>query len=307
MADSILGGDLAGAAYSAPPLAGQPICSWTDGSRRFAIHLRPDVIGRLGIEAWMAFKKVPRRGLEIGGVLLGRVDTTNETTIFWVEGFQAVESEHRSGPSYLLSDSDLSRLRQEIERSESESIGFFRSHTRSEQLSVAQADAEMFERCFDGKSALFLLLGPAPGLAAFFVRTEGNLRRVHELALASSLAAILKLQEGRRPAAQAKQTTAPPQVMQSAPAIASVVRPEDPSGQDHALTAREQSIDGQRMDRQPPSGFIPRHERVASGARWDGGSPLRSRFLLSEPQQATFPIHCAVPPLQTRRLRKPCI
>ena len=286
MADEMLEGDLAGVAHSAPPPAGQPICSWTDGSRQFAIHLRPDVIGRLGIEAGMAFKKVPRRGLEIGGVLLGRVDTAEDTTTFWVEGFQPVGSEHRSGPSYLLSESDLSHLRQEVEKSESQSIGIFRSHTRSEQLAVAPADAEMFERCFDAESALFLLLGPAPGLAAFFVRTEGNWRRVHELALASSLAALVKLQQGR-PSAPAK-PTAPPQVIQSAPPMPSAVRPLDPSAKDHALTAWEQSIDRQRVNRRQPSGFIPKQERAASHARWDWWVAAAITFLVVGATASSF-------------------
>jgi hypothetical protein len=277
--------DLAGVAESVHPPGEQPICSWTEGSRQFAIHLRPDVIGRLGIEAWMAFKKVPRRGLEIGGVLLGRVNAAEETTTFWVEGFQPVESEHRSGPSYLLSESDLSDLRQEVERSELKSIGIFRSHTRSEQVGATQADAEMFERCFDAKSALFLLLGPAPGLAAFFVRTDGNFRRVHELALASSLAAIMKLQQGR-PFAKGKPAAASPQITPSALSAPSVVSPLDPSDTGHSLTACEQSMDRQRADRQQR--FIPEQERVVSSARWGWWVPTAITFLVAGATASSF-------------------
>src|SRR5712671_4417364 len=75
----------------------QPLCEWAESSRRFAIHISPDVIGRLGTESWVAFKRVPRRGLEIGGVLIGHVDSQDDSTTFWIEGFAPVESEHRSG------------------------------------------------------------------------------------------------------------------------------------------------------------------------------------------------------------------
>ncbi len=132
-------------AHSALHAAVQPFCVWTGGSRNFAIHLRPDVIERLGTESWMAFKRVPGRGLEIGGILLGRVETSGDSTTFWVDGFQPVESEYRSGPSYLLSELDLEQLRQKIGKQGSESIGIFRSQTRSEQLSLAETDVEVID------------------------------------------------------------------------------------------------------------------------------------------------------------------
>jgi hypothetical protein len=113
------------------------------------------------------------------------------------------------------------------------------------------------------------------------------LRRVHELALASSLAAIMKLQQGR-PSAQAKQTAAPPQVIQSALPMPSVVRPLDPSDKDHALTAWEQSIDHRRVDRQQPSGFIPKQERVASGARWGWWVAAAIAFLIVGATASSF-------------------
>ena len=204
-------------AHSALQTAVQPFCVWTGGSRNFAIHLRPDVIERLGTESWMAFKRVPGRGLEIGGVLLGRVDTSGDSTTFWVDGFQSVESEYRSGPSYLLSELDLAQLLQEIGKNGSENIGIFRSQTRSEQLSLAETDVELIDRCFDSGDALFLLLGPVPGMAAFFVRADGAIRRVHEFALVSSLTTIMNLRQ-RRTSASAQQPPAqgPPHLSPSA-------------------------------------------------------------------------------------------
>jgi hypothetical protein len=201
--------NLPGMAHSALPTAVQPFCVWTGGSRQFAIHLLPDVLERLGIESWMALKRVPGRGLEIGGVLLGRVETSGDSTTFWVQGFQSVESEYRSGPSYLLSEFDLAQLRHEIEKNGAESIGIFRSQTRSEQLSLAETDVETIVGCFGSGDALFLLLGSAPARAAFFIRTDGEIHRVHEFALASSLATIMNLKQ-RRPSAPIQPPPLPP-------------------------------------------------------------------------------------------------
>jgi hypothetical protein len=176
---------------------GQPLCEWTDASGKFALHLDPDVIGRLGIESWMAFKQVPRRGLEIGGILLGRIELGENTTSFRVEGFQAIECEHRSGPSYLLSESDFGRLQDEIRKSGAASLGIFRSQTRSECLVSEPSDIEMFRKCFKPGRGLFLMLGPVPGKAAIFTRAEGELKCVHEFALPSSMSSILALHQSR--------------------------------------------------------------------------------------------------------------
>jgi len=176
--------------YGQPSVV-QPICAWTDASRKFEIYLRPGVMRRLGTEAWVAFKRIPRRGLEIGGVLLGRADCREDTTTFWIEGFAAVESEHRSGPSYVLSESDLGHLEEEIRKNGSASIGIFRSQTRSEQLVIQEPDAALLERYFDSTDAVFLMVGPVPGKGALFIRANGNVRCVHEFPL-ESLSSVLK-------------------------------------------------------------------------------------------------------------------
>jgi TonB family protein len=178
-------------ADSAPPSPAQPIFAWSDGPRNFQIYLRPGVMGRLGTESWVAFKRIPRRGLEIGGVLLGRTERQQDSTTFWIEGFAAVESEHRSGPSYVLSESDLGHLQDEIYRNSSASIGIFRSQTRSEQLVLQEPDTALLERYFDPGDSLFLMVGPVPGKAALFLRTNGNVSGVHEFPLAS-LTSVLK-------------------------------------------------------------------------------------------------------------------
>ena len=162
------------------------MCAWSESERKFAIHVPPDVIRRLGAECWIGFKRVPRRGLEIGGILLGRTETGDDITTFWIDGFEQVESEHRSGPSYVLSESDFSHLQEAIKKNKSASLGIFRSQTRSEQLTLQEPDVNLFGRCFETSSAVFLMLGPVPGIAAFFAQADGSLKCIHQFALPSS-------------------------------------------------------------------------------------------------------------------------
>jgi len=162
------------------------MCAWSESERKFAIHVPPDVIRRLGAECWIGFKRVPRRGLEIGGILLGRTETGDDITTFWIDGFEQVESEHRSGPSYVLSESDFSHLQEAIKKNKSASLGIFRSQTRSEQLTLQEPDVNLFGRCFETGSAVFLMLGPVPGIAAFFAQADGSLKCIHQFALPSS-------------------------------------------------------------------------------------------------------------------------
>lgn len=70
-----------------------------------------------------ALASVPKRGAETGGLLTGqRVDGT-----IWVEGFVPVPCEHRFGPSYRLSEKDLSVLTETAAKQGSRLVGFYRS------------------------------------------------------------------------------------------------------------------------------------------------------------------------------------
>ena len=145
---------------------GEPMCAWAQENRKFAIQMRPEILRRLATESWIAFKRVPRRGLEIGGILLGRIETRDDRITFWIEGFEQVESEHRTGPSYVLSESDFDHLQGALKKNGASSLGIYRSQTRSQELALQEADCKLFGRCFDTRDALFLLLAPATGMAA---------------------------------------------------------------------------------------------------------------------------------------------
>lgn len=158
----------------------RPALVWTAASGKFTIHLTAEVINRLGIEARSAFNRVPRRGLEIGGILLGRTEIAGDLTTCWIEGFQAIESEHRSGPSYLLSEADVVHVEEALAKHHDAMVGIYRTQTRSEELQLEEPDLKLFEQCFAGKDAIFLLIKPVSEVAAFFIPSDGTLKCAHE-------------------------------------------------------------------------------------------------------------------------------
>jgi hypothetical protein len=132
------------------------------------------------MNALEAFKSVPRRGLEIGGILLGRTEKVHDgfTTVY-IQGFETVESEHRSGPSYVLSESDLEHLDRTL-RKHPDAVGVYRTHTRSETMQLEEDDTRLLHRCFKGPDRVFLLVQPMTGNASVFVNEGGKPVAVHE-------------------------------------------------------------------------------------------------------------------------------
>ena len=216
-----------------------PVCEWVTGARKFSLSFRPDVIGRLTIECWMAFKRVPRRGLEIGGVLFGCAECVKDGTRIRIEEFQAVESEHRLGPSFLLSETDLMQLQAAIRQSghlnggvdasQAKPLGIFRSHTRSESLELSQPDFEVFDGCLGSEGLIFLVLGPALSKGTIYARVEGALKPVYEFPIASSLSTIMSLRpEAPHPRPDGSSTPRREPREPSAPAPASTSESFDP-------------------------------------------------------------------------------
>ncbi len=148
---------------------------WNEPNSRVSIHLPLDVVSRLGLGAMEAYKSVPRRGLEVGGLLLGR----REGSTIYIEGFEPVESEHRSGPSYRLSETDNQAFR-EARRRHPDSVGMYRTQTRSNSFSLQPDDSETFSCYFSNPDDVYLLVEPSTGKAGFFLLVDGALAMAHE-------------------------------------------------------------------------------------------------------------------------------
>ena len=127
------------------------------------IRLNLAIVDRLGAVVMEGFKAVPRRGLEVGGLLLGH----REDGCMCVDDFAPVDSEHQYGPSWLLSEKDKVRLDAEIARIQAlpdgpRVIGLYRSQTRA-GFAPAAEDRDLMAQHGGADASLFLLIKPEAG------------------------------------------------------------------------------------------------------------------------------------------------
>jgi protein TonB len=148
------------------------------------VRINLSLIEDLGVATIDALKSVPKRGLEIGGILLGWLDAAQSTIV--IEDHEPVDSEHLHGPSWLLSPKDRSAFQQTLDRLCSRSpqqlrpVGFYRSQTR-DGLSFDDQDNAIMREIFYGGSALCMLVKPSlaePSVAQIGMRTEDLLQPV---------------------------------------------------------------------------------------------------------------------------------
>ncbi|HEY1947002.1 MAG TPA: hypothetical protein VGG97_08355 [Bryobacteraceae bacterium] len=129
------------------------------------------------------YRKIPHGGIEIGALLFGSVDQSGAT----IEAFRRIECEHVFGPSFILSDRDLSVLETQIQNAPSDPdlqdlqlIGWFLAHTRG-PLQLTDPELELFDRFFPNPGQLTLLVKPErfqPTLFGFLVRgADGKMPR----------------------------------------------------------------------------------------------------------------------------------
>jgi hypothetical protein len=141
---------------------------WAVPGNPVAVHLRLDVVDRLAAEFLRGLGAVPKRGAEVGGVLLGSIEPgqLKDTSIVRIEDFEPVPCSYVRGPSYLLTEEDR-KLFDEICQRRSP-VGYYRSHTR-EGLSLGPEDINLASNV----ALLVKPLADKPGVAGFFVRENG--------------------------------------------------------------------------------------------------------------------------------------
>lgn len=155
--------------------------TWEVPGRPVCIRLDFDVVDQVLSEVMQGFGAVPKRGAEVGGLLLGAVAGDGESVVH-IRDFEPVICEHARGPSYLLSEADRDRLAAALERSnrrssagqEIRAVGFYRSHTR-DGLGLSEEDLAMFEQYFPEPAQVFLLVKPfatRTSVGAFFFREQ---------------------------------------------------------------------------------------------------------------------------------------
>jgi hypothetical protein len=137
------------------------------------MHL--DAVDGIARDVMEGFKALPRRGVEVGGLLLGKVIGSEHPDV-WIERYQRIECRHRFGPQFVLDDSDHAALEEAAQRiaasTELAVVGLYRSHTRS-GFQLEEPDLELVGRYFSDRSDLVLLIRPENMIdieAQFFAR-----------------------------------------------------------------------------------------------------------------------------------------
>lgn len=135
---------------------------WTDPETSQVVKYSLPLFHELDFQVNEAYRRIPHGGVEIGGILYGRVEPKGVT----IEAFRPIDCEHASGPSFLLSEKDLARMVEGFAEAQSDSelkglerVGWFVSHTRSAP-EMTPRESEIFDRYFPGPGKLTLLVKP---------------------------------------------------------------------------------------------------------------------------------------------------
>jgi len=157
---------------------------WEISDKNVSIRVHGDVVDRLSTAIMRGLGAIPRRGAEVGGVLLGRA-VLSEKLVVTVDDFEVVSCSYSRGPSFLLSPEEEAQFRETVAQWAPApdrpvyAVGFFRSHTR-EGLRLSQEDLDLFNALFPRPTDIILLVKPAlgkPGVAGFFFREAGGVVR----------------------------------------------------------------------------------------------------------------------------------
>ncbi len=158
-----------------------PFYSWQPPQKPIAIQLQFDVVDRMILEVMKGFGAVPRRGAEVGGLLLGTRGQMGDQVVVQVLDFAPVACEHAQGPSYVLSANDLviwSETIQRLEAGPSQIVGYYRSHTR-DGLELGAEDLSLLDEYFPQRDLVSLIVKPyatRASVAGFFFYESGSIQ-----------------------------------------------------------------------------------------------------------------------------------
>ena len=165
---------------------------WEAAGKPVVVWMQLDAIDRMLAEVMRGFNAVPKRGAEVGGVLIGTIEHSEEDgdpTIVRIEDFEAVDCEYKRGPSYLFRNEDRGVFEEAAARWQPDesrtvfAVGFFRSHTR-DGMSLAEEDVALLNENFPAPAQVALLIKPfgtRVSMAGFFFREDGTFQETTPL------------------------------------------------------------------------------------------------------------------------------
>jgi proteasome lid subunit RPN8/RPN11 len=207
---------------------------WSVEGRPIRIRAAADVLASIGRAAREGLEKVPRRGLEVGGLLLG----TREGDELTITDWRPISCEHARGPGFELSANDEAALRQLLEsltgdpaRSGLQVLGWFHTHTR-DGICLTKSDLDVYNRFFPAPWQVALVVKPhakEPTRAGFFFREPNGAIRAETSYREFVIEPGLRPQPvGFDPASLGGATSPAPAPVRAAEAPSTVRLPEPP-------------------------------------------------------------------------------
>ena len=164
--------------------ATQSYYTWAPDAKPIQIRVDFDVIDRMSAEVMRGFGSVPKRGAEVGGILLGEVEKSGGKLLAHIHDFVIIPCDYRRGPSYQLTDSDTSLFSETVHKVTQKAgsgwgpLGYFRSHTR-DGMGLTDDDLQLFSNFFPDPHSVMLLVRPFAtkvSQAGFFFEENGQIR-----------------------------------------------------------------------------------------------------------------------------------
>jgi len=166
-----------------PALTDVDFAIWSAPGTPFRVLYPPALFQEIDFVVNEGYRSIPYGGVEIGGLLFGRKGPMPAR----IEAFRTIECEHVFGPSFVLSERDLTALGDQIKGAETdlelsglECIGWFISHTRK-SLAMDDRESALFDRFFPEAGKLTLLIKPErfkPTRFGFVVRgADGRIEK----------------------------------------------------------------------------------------------------------------------------------
>jgi len=157
--------------------------TWQAPGKPVLVSLSLSVVDRIVQEAFRGLGALPRRGAEVGGILLGAAQRGDQVVVKIVDCVPVICG-HYFGPSYVLTQDEKQGFQQLLARwrplpSRSVyAVGYYRSHTRDE-LFLSDDDVWLMSTYFADPSRVALLVKPrvtAASVGGFFFWEGGRIR-----------------------------------------------------------------------------------------------------------------------------------
>jgi TonB family protein len=124
------------------------------------VEIAPDALSTIKADVVRAFKSIPRRGAETGGLLCGAIVESGSASLVRIDSVVPVPVEHRFGPAYRLSDVDKPNFQKAIQDwAQLGIIGWYRSQTRQGDAPDPQ-DRSVTGEFFPVRPSAFLICYP---------------------------------------------------------------------------------------------------------------------------------------------------